>query len=290
MTSVAIPEHDVLFVTLDSCRSDTAARAHMPFIESIGGFREARTHGTYTLPAHMSFFMGYLPQATEAPFRPFYVPSVQQLWRLASSRRCAASRVGVLLDGTDVIDGYRRKGYTTTGFGGVRWFRHSALTRFFDTFQFFGEADLHSVFAARRAHEFPLFHADRIVEAAVRPQRSFVFVNCPETHVPYDTGSGTETAEARAVIERYADRWGCRPSGRRGQLDTDSLRILHETQIAALEQIDDRIRRIVDRCRRPLLLVIAGDHGECFGEDGYWGHGIPHHRVMSVPLLIRLLE
>jgi glucan phosphoethanolaminetransferase (alkaline phosphatase superfamily) len=32
--------------------------------------------------------------------------------------------------------------------------------------------------------------------------------------------------------------------------------------------------------------MVTADHGECFGEDGLWGHAIYHPKIMHVPLLI----
>ena len=32
------------------------------------------------------------------------------------------------------------------------------------------------------------------------------------------------------------------------------------------------------------LVILTADHGEAFGEDGFWGHGIYHEKVMNVPM------
>ncbi|MBI3797541.1 MAG: hypothetical protein HY268_11330 [Deltaproteobacteria bacterium] len=37
---------------------------------------------------------------------------------------------------------------------------------------------------------------------------------------------------------------------------------------------------------RPTTVVVCSDHGECFGENGLYGHAFYHERVMEVPLLI----
>jgi hypothetical protein len=68
--------------------------------------------------------------------------------------------------------------------------------------------------------------------------------------------------------------------------DSSGFSLLHKAQISALESLDCKINRLLDLIPKPLLLVISGNHGECFGEDGLWGHGFPHPRVMQVPLLI----
>lgn len=58
----------------------------------------------------------------------------------------------------------------------------------------------------------------------------------------------------------------------------------------ALEGVDIRLGLLIDRLPKPLLVVICGDQGECFGEDGHWGHGYPHAAVMDVPLLIGVVD
>jgi len=34
--------------------------------------------------------------------------------------------------------------------------------------------------------------------------------------------------------------------------------------------------------------VLTADHGDCWGEDGLWEHGISHRRTLEVPLLMRV--
>jgi arylsulfatase A-like enzyme len=38
------------------------------------------------------------------------------------------------------------------------------------------------------------------------------------------------------------------------------------------------------------VVVLTADHGDCFGEDGYWGHGVHHPLVYEVPLAIFRLD
>ena len=35
-------------------------------------------------------------------------------------------------------------------------------------------------------------------------------------------------------------------------------------------------------------VVLTADHGDCWGEDGLWEHGISHRRTLEVPLLMRV--
>jgi hypothetical protein len=35
-------------------------------------------------------------------------------------------------------------------------------------------------------------------------------------------------------------------------------------------------------------MILCGDHGDAWGEDGVWEHRIHHPKVIEVPLLLRL--
>ena len=282
--------HNVLFVTIDCCRYDTLRQAQLPFLKSLGRFREARTHGTYTLPAHMSFFMGYLPSVISEPYQAYYSSEVRQLWRLASGRACPKERIGIEIHGDNIIDGYRRRGFRTLGAGGVRWFRHPLLQGIFDRFLFYGSSDERSVFAERGAEEFPLNHIDDLL-SEIGDSSFFLFINCPETHVPYDFGEGEPVPGARRIIEAFSGIWGFKKRTAEGsKLDFSDLTVLHTAQVEALQRLDKKLKRLTECLSRPLLIVICGDHGECFGEDRNWGHGYAHPKVLKVPLLIAHLD
>jgi hypothetical protein len=34
--------------------------------------------------------------------------------------------------------------------------------------------------------------------------------------------------------------------------------------------------------------IVCGDHGDAWGEDGVWEHGVMHPKVLEVPLLYRI--
>src|SRR5262245_14109797 len=71
---------DFVLVVWDSCRLDTVLAARTPVLDRYGPVRAAYSHGTYTLPAHMAIFHGFLPHAFVD--EPFYNRHVRQLWRI----------------------------------------------------------------------------------------------------------------------------------------------------------------------------------------------------------------
>ncbi len=280
--------HNVLFVTLDSCGYECVLLASQSRVSRWGVYRRSQTPGAFTLPAHLAFFCGHLPHVVEHPHRAYYTPEVRQLWRLGSARSGTGRPVGLLLEGRDVIDGYRRLGYATIGAGGVGWFKSQLLQALFDEFFFLGPHNMDNLWRPRLANEFASLHAARLADVVRAHDRWFLFVNCAETHAPYDTGHGIP-AELEALFKEFSSAWACKLS-RAAELglNEEILRPARMAQVRAFEELDRRLENLIDQLpsELPLLLVICGDHGEAFGRNGVWGHGLPTGEIVSVPLLI----
>jgi len=56
--------------------------------------------------------------------------------------------------------------------------------------------------------------------------------------------------------------------------------------VAALEYLDGVFEALLAKLPANTWLIVTSDHGELFGEDGYFGHGpINHEKVLEVPFL-----
>lgn len=280
---------NILLITVDSCRFDTAQRARTPVLDALGPLRRAVTPGTFTLPAHMAFFSGYLPNVREWPLDDYYSREGRQLWRLSRAKAKSRGSYWLHLEGDTLWEGLRKSGYYLVGAGGVRWFLTSTLTREFDEFLFRGPNDYLDWFRRRVLTDFIMEHPGEIVQAVKRAGSRpwFLFVNCLETHVPYDVGTDSQDPRVRDVIARAEPIWAGR---RRHELATGMSQadwnILRVAQIQALEAIDARLGRLMDDLPGPFVVVVTGDHGECLGEDGLWGHGFPAGPVVHVPMWV----
>lgn len=114
--------HGILFVTLDSLRYDVAQdavdagltpqlAAHLP-----GGRWERRhTPGTFTLPAHMAFFSGFLPKLPQ-PVQP------TRLWECRPPAFKTVPAETFLFDAPNLLAGLKQHGYGTLCVGGVTYF------------------------------------------------------------------------------------------------------------------------------------------------------------------------
>lgn len=265
---------DFYLLTWDSCRYDTYVAAQTPNLDAITKPRKAYSMATYTLPAHVAMFNGFLPHCFDA--EPFYNRFVQQLWRI--SHRSVKIKPLVTFDlGTpNVVAGFRERGYFTTGLAAMDWFRDAKiLQQGFSAFEVTGTG-------ARAQHE-KLFK-----QLASRPKQAvFAFINYGETHSPFKyEGMAEEKIAApddRFSLARLFNQQGVRQ--KEWTFDEKHFRM----QVAAAHFMDavtgDLLAFIKSR-GRPATVILCGDHGECFGEEGLFGHAIYHEKVMEVPLLI----
>ncbi len=122
---------------------------------------------------------------------------------------------------------------------------------------------------------------------------SFYILNVGETHYPY------------ALPDEPPDEWP-RISGVHGvfkhldthvvggklskrgprMFDRSKMEALRHRQIDAVRYLDGVVEELFDIAPKNTYITITSDHGELFGEDGYFGHGpIQHEKVFEVFLV-----
>lgn len=238
-----------------------------PNIKSVGSVHRASAPGYFTYSSHAAMFVGFTP-GIAAEDRPFLNPKYAKIFKMQGGRDSAGSAEEFLsLPGPNVIGGFKRLGYTTIGSGAVAWFNPEtataqALISEFHTFYFPGRI-------YRLSSQ--LAFIDREL-ARAKDDPVFVFLNIGETHVPYYfEGAPWDLA------------WNpCEAFGTNN--DADECR---RRQAACLEFVDDKVGPLLDRFQSASTLICA-DHGDAWGEDGLWEHGICHPKVIEVPLVFRL--
>src|ERR1039457_3591558 len=61
---------------------------------------------------------------------------------------------------------------------------------------------------------------------------------------------------------------------------------LRKRQVRAVGYLDKVVEELFDVVPKNTSITITSDHGELFGEDGYFGHGpIYHEKVWEVPFV-----
>jgi len=68
--------------------------------------------------------------------------------------------------------------------------------------------------------------------------------------------------------------------------DQDKLDQLKERQVDTVRYLDKVFEELWDLVPKNTWVVVTADHGELFGEGGYFGHGpIMHEKCFEVPFL-----
>lgn len=259
-------DSSVLFITLDSCRYDTFERARAPIMRSVGPLHKAQAPSYFTFASHSAMFIGFTPGIASLEQR-FLNPKFGKIFRLQPATFPGPPPGAFQLSGPNIIEGFRRSGYVTIGTAAVGWFDPRTETGMvlagpFDHFFFPG--DTYSL-------ERQLRWIMKSLKAA-SGHPVFVFLNIGETHVPYYfNGAPWSRKDNPCVPFQKIDRAvDCRTR-----------------QASCVEYVDSHLAELL-AIFSPATTILCGDHGDCWGEDGLWEHGVSHDMTLTVPLLLRV--
>jgi glucan phosphoethanolaminetransferase (alkaline phosphatase superfamily) len=88
------------------------------------------------------------------------------------------------------------------------------------------------------------------------------------------------------VFKHLDDRVVGGKLGRQRFFNQAKMDELRQRQIAAVKYLDVVVEELFDLVPKNTYITITADHGELFGEDGYFGHGpIQHPKVLEVPFV-----
>jgi hypothetical protein len=116
---------------------------------------------------------------------------------------------------------------------------------------------------------------------------AFYLLNTGETHYPYalpdeDPSMWPRISGVHGVFKRLDEGGGDEPAF----FDEATLGSLRDRQIEAASYLDGVIAKLFDLVPRNTWVIVTSDHGELFGEDGFFGHGpIAHEKVLEVPFV-----
>lgn len=267
--AAALSPDSVLFISLDSCRYDTARSVRTPALDAVGPLHRAQAPSYFTYGSHAAFWMGFTPGVPGSP-HPWLNPKLVKLFRMrhgGSEKQGEAT--SFRLEGANLIEGFRRLGYRTIGTGSVEWFNPMTATGAilgapFERFHFAGDT-----WSLRQQLDW----IETELSDVPAEQAVFLFLNVGETHVPY--------WHEGAPWPRWPSP--CVPFGG----PSCSARESRRRQRACLSWVDHQLQPLLSRFGSATILVCA-DHGDCWGEDGLWEHGISHPATLTVPLWMRV--
>jgi hypothetical protein len=268
-------KHNYLLVILDSCRFDTFLEAQPPTILKLGDLQKRWSYASWTAPSHYNLLMGLLPHSSP--------PQIFASEHYKSEYLKYNERLGA--EGIDFKEMLphlflptllkRQLGYRTHAYVSMPVLNpHTILNTDFDTYRLM---PYHNDMAAI------------LDELWFDPERpSFHLLNIGETHYPYalpgeDPSSWPRISGVNGVLKRLDQEMEAETVE---FFSEDRLRELRQRQVEAVKYLDEVFEELFDLVPPNTYITVTSDHGELFGEAGYFGHGpIQHEKVLEVPFL-----
>ena len=276
------PRNNYLLIVLDSCRFDSFVAAAPRTMLRLGPLERRWSYASWTAPSHYNLLMGLLPHAS-----PPRVYASQYYTRdfARYTQRLGSDGIAFkdLLPSLYLPTFLRRKlGYRTHALVSLPVLNPTVpLNRDFDSFTLM---PTHNDMAAM---------LERLSFDPERP--TFHLLNVGETHYPFalpgeDPSTWPRISGVHGVFEHLDQQMVggqlAKEEGRLRDFDQAQLDRLRARQVEAVRYLDGVFEHLFDLLPAHTYITITADHGELFGEDGYFGHGpIQHDKVFEVPLV-----
>lgn len=274
--------NNFIIVVLDSCRFDTFMEASPATMMKLGPVEERYSYASWTAPSHYNLLMGLMPHTNPTGvfasdyYKHDFVRYNERLGARNIEFKSLVPRLW-LPDFLRMTMGYRTHAMVSLPVLNSM----TPVNRGFDTFRLM---DKHNDMNAMLGEM--TFPADR---------PSFYLLNVGETHYPYARPTEAENNWPRisgvhGVFKHLDDNLvdGCLAESTTGGrfFDRREMDLLKARQVDTVRYLDSVFERLFDIVPPNTWITVTADHGELFGEDGYFGHGpICSEKVFQVPFL-----
>jgi hypothetical protein len=276
-------ENNFIVITLDSCRYDSFMAAAPKIIPKLsGGKIEKRyTYASWTAPSHYNLLTGLLPHSTPPNVyaSEYYKEDFFNFNARLGAKGIEFGKMVPALWFPGLLRntlGYRTHARVSLPVLNPK----TGVNRDFDTFVLM---DKHNDMGAM----LPTlqFGTDR---------PSFYLLNVGETHYPYakpdeDSSMWPRISGINGVFKKLGesvDASGNLIKDETAFFDHDKMDQLRARQIDTVRFLDSVFEKLYDLVPKNTYIVVTADHGELFGELGYFGHGpIMHDKCFEVPYL-----
>ncbi len=270
-----MPNH-LIYIIMDSCRYDSFVAAQTPNIDRVGTTELRYSYASWTSPSHYAFLMGMIPH--QSPKGVF----ASEVYKTEFSRW--VDRLGIeglsfkkFVPHLSLPKVLQEHGYHTVARVSMPVLNNfTSINRYFDDYKLMSN---HNDFAGMIAElEFS------------RSQPYFYFLNLGETHYPYmlNPENMPHISGVHGVFKRMDDNAMQGEESAAGDrfFDAEQMRDLHRQQTRCVEYVDGLMAELYSKAPANTHFIITADHGELFGEDGYFGHGpVMHEKVFEVPYI-----
>lgn len=262
---------------MDSCRHDSYVAANTANIDKLGKVEKRYSYASWTSPSHYVMLMGLTPH--KSPAGVF----ASEIYKKDFKKWCERLDVPDMKFKSFIPElslpcKLQKMGYRTVAMVSLPVLnQYTTFSQYFDRYKLM---DDHNDFAGMiEQMEFD----DK--------QQTFYFLNLGETHYPYMlTGDEVPVLHGVHGVFKHLDEKD-EPFGERDDptnyfFNKERLLGLKNQQKKAVEYIDGLFQALYEKCPPNTYFIVTSDHGELFGEDGYFGHGpIFHPKVFEIPYI-----
>jgi len=267
---------NLVLVVLDSLRYDTWLEAQPAVLSRLGAVERRWSYASWTAPSHYNKLMGLLPHTS--PSRVY----ASDYYKRDFARY--SERLGIdgiefqkFLPSIFLPTFLRSHGYRNHAMVSMPVLNEkTAINRDFDSYTLMPS---HNDMAAM---------LDRLRFDADRP--SFYMLNVGETHYPYALPNEDPTEFPRiSGVHGVLKNLDVAVAGEdvpEEFFSDETMQLLRDRQVRAVRYIDELFAQLFEIVPKNTWFIVTSDHGELFGESGYFGHGpIMHEKVFEVPFV-----
>ncbi len=265
-----------LLIVFDSCRYDSFLAAGPRHLRKLGRVERRWSYASWTAPSHYNLLTGLMPHRSP---KHVYASEYYKADFLKFNERLGGAGIEFqsLVPSLYLPPFLQRLGYRTHARVSLPVLNpHTVLNCGFDSYKLMPK---HNDFSAI---------LEELEFSGERP--CFYLLNVGETHYPYALANEPPDLWPRlsgvhGVVKKFDSKPPTAGKGR-NFFSRKKLEELRGRQVEAVRFLDGMMEKLFDTVPRNTYITVTSDHGELFGEDGYFGHGpIQHPKVFEVPFV-----
>ncbi len=290
-------KNHLIVITLDSCRYDTFMEAGPENITKLcgglHGVEKRFSYASWTAPSHYNLLTGLMPHTSpEEVYASEYYK--EDLYKFKDRLGVDEAGFEAMIPELWLPTYLCKKGYETHAMVSLPVLNPmTGVNKDFDTFKLMPKHnDMAAMLDDMEAQQKTL---DSKGLGGNTPQ--FFLLNVGETHYPYATPNEEKNdlphiSGVNGIFRKLdgqIDEKGNLVSDKETGdfMDMEKIEECRQRQINTVRYLDTEVfPRLYDMVPKDTWIVVTADHGELFGESGYFGHGpIMHKKAFEVPFL-----
>jgi hypothetical protein len=269
--------NNYILIVFDSCRYDAFRAARPKVMRKLGRVEKRWSYASWTAPSHYNLLMGLMPHTNprKTMASDYYA---REFLKFNERLGVEGLEFKSFVPRLYLPALLQKLGYRTNAMVSLPVLNPATvLNSGFDSYKLM------------ERHNDMRAMVRKMLFAEDRP--SFHLLNVGETHYPYALPGEAEDlwpkiSGVHGVFKHLDDHVvGGKLRKMRGFTER-KLGELRQRQIDAVKYLDTVVEELFDVVPRNTYITITSDHGELFGEDGFFGHGpVVHEKVLEVPFL-----